>query len=277
MDCKASRKNIAFAWKIRLENCLEHNMKNIYIVLLLCVSCTPLRNRLEVNREEEPTNIALPRDNLIVMNNNPLVQNYLSHLRNQNTKSGEFKRYVKQISGLLFYKATECFPMTQVRFKTPMEETVGKQLDPSKKVLLIPILRAGLGMVSAAERMIPDAVTLHLGMYRDEKTHNPVWYYNKLPQKYSDPSNVIVFIFDPMLATGGSAYEAIKTCISRGIKEENITFICIIAAPEGIKKLREAYPKIKIVVASIDRQLNTKAFILPGLGDAGDRTFGTNS
>jgi uracil phosphoribosyltransferase len=258
------------------EEFLDCEMKKIYIVLLLCVSCTPLRDRVEANHEEKSSGVILPQGNLIVMNNNPLIQHYLHLVRNKDTKSGDFKRYVKQISALLFYKAAEPLPVTQVNVTTPIEKTTEMCLDPSKEIIFIPILRAGLGMVAAVEEIIPYAVTQHLGMYRDENTHKPVWYYNKLAPNYSNPSNIIVFIFDPMLATGGSAYEAIKTCLCRGIKEENITFVCIIGSPEGVKKLSDAFPKIKIVAASIDRKLNEKAYIVPGLGDAGDRIFGTD-
>lgn len=249
-------------------------MKRIYITaLLLCVSCVPICDK--VDHEEEHANDRLTQDKrLIVMNNHSLIQHHLCVIRNKNTKSGEFKEHVKQITALLCYEAAKDLPTVKNVVRTPIEKTTCMCLDG--RIFVIPILRAGLCMSTVAEEIFRNAVTYHLGMYRDEETRTPVWYYNKLKPKYSNPSKIRAIVLDPMLATGGSAYEAIKECISRGIKEENIIFICIIGAPDGVKKLRNAFPKIKILAASIDRKLNEKSYIVPGLGDAGDRIFGTD-
>ncbi|MDR2401934.1 MAG: uracil phosphoribosyltransferase [Cytophagales bacterium] len=253
-------------------------MKKIYITsLLACVACTLINNNkvfAKENYESQKSNANLSENNLIVLNH-PLVQHHLSIIRDKNTKTSKFRASLEKIAELLIYEATKDLPTIPVEVETPMEKTICKRIDPSKKIFIASILRAGIAITSEAEKIIPWATTHHLGMYRDEMTHKPVWYYNKVPKNFADQSVAKVFVCDPMLASGGSALEAIKVYRDRGISEEQITFICVIGAPEGVKKLREAFPKIKIIMASLDRELNEIKYILPGLGDAGDRMHGT--
>lgn len=203
------------------------------------------------------------------MSKHPLIAHKVSLLRNETTPSKDFRSLVRELTGLLIYEATADLPTANYSIKTPMEETIGQQV--SVQVGFVPILRAGIGMVDAAIDAIPGAVVYHLGMYRDEETHQPVNYYNKLPTSCATD---IVMVLDPMLATGGSAADAIDALKAWGAK--NIRFIGIIAAPEGVVNLAERHPDVPVYVAALDRELNANAFILPGLGDAGDRLFGTH-
>ncbi|MGH2551507.1 MAG: uracil phosphoribosyltransferase [Thermomicrobiales bacterium] len=203
------------------------------------------------------------------ISNHPLIAHKVSLLRNETTESKDFRSLVRELTGLLIYEATVDLPTANYSIKTPMEETIGQQL--SVQVGFVPILRAGIGMVDAAIDAIPGAVVYHLGMYRDEETHQPVSYYNKLPA--SCPTDIVI-VLDPMLATGGSASDAIDALKSWGAP--NIRFIGIIAAPEGVAKLNDRHHDVAVHVAALDRELNSNAFIMPGLGDAGDRLFGTH-
>ncbi|MDR2724314.1 MAG: uracil phosphoribosyltransferase [Holosporaceae bacterium] len=253
--------------------------KYLYISLFVCSVCILIfidnNYKLEKSERAAETETKPAASNLIVVDH-PLIQHHLSIIRNKNTKSNEFRESSQKIAGMLILEATKNLPMDEIDVSTPIEKTKCRRVDPNNPVVVISILRAGLAISTVAERIIPGAVTLHLGMYRDEKTHKPVWYYNRLPKTFANQFTK-VYVCDPMLATGGSAYEAIKECITRGANEENIVFVCVISAPEGVAKLLKAFPKIKIITASVDSKLNDKAYIIPGLGDAGDRTFNTTN
>lgn len=199
----------------------------------------------------------------------PLVQHKVSLLRNKNTGTKEFKELVSEIATLLCYEATRDLPTEEVEITTPIAVAKTRML-AGRKLALVPILRAGLGMVDGMLALIPAAKVGHIGMYRDEKTLEPVEYYCKLPEDIAERE---VIVLDPMLATGGSACDAITQIKKRGAK--NIKYIGIIAAPEGLKRLQETHPDVDIYVASLDERLNENGYIVPGLGDAGDRIFGT--
>ena len=199
----------------------------------------------------------------------PLIQHKLAILRSKNTTVKEFRELISEISGLMCYEATRDLPTVEVEVHTPVAVAKCRRL-AGKKLAIIPILRAGLGMVDAMVDLIPSAKIGHIGLYRDEETFEPHEYYCKLPTAIEERK---IFVVDPMLATGGSAVSAIDFIKQRGGKD--ITFLCIIAAPVGLEKLMEAHPDIKIIVGNLDRELNENAYICPGLGDAGDRIFGT--
>ena len=199
----------------------------------------------------------------------PLVQHKVSLLRNKATGTKEFKELVSELATLLCYEATRDLPLEEVEIETPIAVAHTKVLS-GRKLALVPILRAGLGMVDGMLTLLPAAKIGHIGLYRNEETLEPVEYYCKLP---SDIQEREVIVLDPMLATGGSARDAITQIKKRGA--QNIKFIGIIAAPEGLKALHEAHPDVDIYVAALDEKLNEKGYIVPGLGDAGDRIFGT--
>ncbi len=199
----------------------------------------------------------------------PLVQHKVSLLRNKNTGTKEFKELVSELAMLLCYEATRDLPTEEVEIETPIAVAHTRVL-AGRKLALVPILRAGLGMVDGMLSLLPAAKVGHIGLYRDESTLQPVEYYCKLP---SDISERDVLVLDPMLATGGSATDAITQIKKRGAK--SIKFIGIIAAPEGLEKLHAAHPDVDIYVAALDERLNENGYIIPGLGDAGDRIFGT--
>ena len=201
--------------------------------------------------------------------NHPLIQHKLAILRNEETGVKEFRELVSEIAGLMCYEATRNLPTEEVEVKTPVAIAKCKML-AGKKLAIIPILRAGLGMVDSMVDMIPSAKVGHIGLYRDPETHLPVEYYCKLPD---DIGNRQVFVVDPMLATGGSAIAAIDFLKKHGCKQ--IIMMNIIGCPEGVKAVQEAHPDVDIYVAAIDEKLNDHAYIIPGLGDAGDRIFGT--
>ena len=199
----------------------------------------------------------------------PLIQHKINYIRNEEVGSKEFREIVGEIASLMCYEATRDLKMEDVKIKTPICEMTGKQLS-GKKLAVVPILRAGLGMVDGMLNMIPSAKVGHIGLYRDPKTLKPVEYYCKLP---ADCAEREVFVVDPMLATGGSSIAAIQMLKERGCK--NIRFLCIIAAPEGVKAMQEAHPDVDMYIGSLDEKLNDHGYIVPGLGDAGDRIFGT--
>jgi len=201
--------------------------------------------------------------------NHPLIQHKLAILRNENTGVKEFRELVSEIAGLMCYEATRSLPTVEVEVQTPVAVAKCRML-AGKKLAIIPILRAGLGMVDSMLDMIPSAKVGHIGLYRDPETHLPVEYYCKLPD---DIGNRQVFVVDPMLATGGSAIAAIDFLKKHGCKQ--IIMMNIIGCPEGVKAVQEAHPDVDIYVAAIDEKLNEHAYIIPGLGDAGDRIFGT--
>jgi uracil phosphoribosyltransferase len=199
----------------------------------------------------------------------PLLQHKLAILRDHTTPTKIFKELVDEIAMLMAYEATKELPLQQVTVRTPLEESTGMKVR-GKKLTLVPILRAGLGMVEGILRLIPSARVGHIGIYRDHDTLEPVDYYFKVP---GDTEERDFFVLDPMLATGGSAVAAVSSLKRAGA--QRIRFLCLVAAPEGVRRLESSHPDVPIFAASLDRELNEHGYILPGLGDAGDRLFGT--
>ncbi len=199
----------------------------------------------------------------------PLIQHKLYHLRNKDTGVKEFRELVGEIAALMCYEATRNLPTAEVEVETPIGKATVRHL-AGKKLAIVPILRAGLGMVDGITKLVPNAKVGHVGLYRDPETLEPVEYYCKLPKDIEERD---VFVLDPMLATGGSAAAAISFIKQRGGR--TIRLLNIIGAPEGVKKVREAHPDVDIYVAAMDSHLNDHGYIVPGLGDAGDRIFGT--
>ena len=205
----------------------------------------------------------------VYINKHPLVQHKISILRDKTTGTNEFRSLVGEIAMLMGYEALNDLPTEEVEVETPLETCMTEMIS-GRKMAIVPILRAGLGMVDGILNLVPASKVGHIGLYRDENTHTPVEYYCKLPSPIEER---IIVVTDPMLATGGSAIDAISQIKKHGGKK--IKFMCIIAAPEGLKALEEAHPDIQIYVGHLDRQLNSDAYICSGLGDAGDRIFGT--
>ncbi len=205
----------------------------------------------------------------IVIMEHPLIQHKIGVIRRIETGSRDFREMIGEIASLITYEATKDLKLQDVEIETPICRTVVKELE-GKKLAIVPILRAGLGMVDGMLAMIPSAKVGHIGLYRNEETLEPVEYYCKVPKDCAERD---VFVVDPMLATGGSSVAAIQMLKDRGIK--NIRFICIIAAPEGVKRMQEAHPDVEIYIGALDEHLNEQGYIVPGLGDAGDRIFGT--
>ncbi|GAA6514972.1 uracil phosphoribosyltransferase [Merdimmobilis hominis] len=199
----------------------------------------------------------------------PLIQHKLTLLRDKRTGSKEFREMIAEVSMLMCYEATRDLPLKEVEIETPMTMTKSNVIS-GRKLAFVPILRAGLGMVDGVLEMIPAAKVGHIGIYRDPESHKPVDYYCKLPK---DIASRHVIVLDPMLATGGSAVEAINLLKKEGV--QNIKFMCIIAAPEGLDALTTAHPDVQVYCAALDEKLDENKYILPGLGDAGDRIFGT--
>lgn len=206
--------------------------------------------------------------NQVHVSSHPLVKHKLTLLRNARTEHKKFRELIRELAMLLGYEAMADLRLADTQVQTPLEMAPGHHLE--EEVGLVPILRAGLGMVDGIHEMIPGAQVWHLGIYRDEKTLRPVSYYNKLPV---DPTVQVCLILDPMLATGGSAAAAIEVLKEWGVKR--IKFVGLIAAPEGIEVVSSAHPDVPIYLAAVDDHLNDHGFIVPGLGDAGDRQFGT--
>ena len=203
------------------------------------------------------------------VSDHPLTRHKKTLLADVRTDTKTFRELVRELTTLLLYEATADLPVVPVTFQTPLEEATGSRVDV--RIGLVPIIRAGLGMVEAAADILPHAEVWHLGMYRDEETHRPVSYYNKLPATCPDD---LVIVLDPMLATGGSAVDAIHALKDWGARW--IKFVGIIAAPEGANHVATVHPDVSMYVASLDRELDAAKFIRPGLGDAGDRLFGTH-
>lgn len=199
----------------------------------------------------------------------PLIKHKISTLRDKNTGTSEFRHLIEEIAMLMGYEALRDLPLEDVEVETPIEKCMTPMIK-GKKLAVVPILRAGLGMVNGVLALAPNAKVGHIGLCRDEVTHQPHEYYCKLPEPIDDR---LIVVTDPMLATGGSAVAAIDFIKQRGGK--NIKFMCVIASPEGVKKLSETHPDVQIYVGQLDRCLNENAYICPGLGDAGDRIFGT--
>ncbi|MBR6223207.1 MAG: uracil phosphoribosyltransferase [Lachnospiraceae bacterium] len=205
----------------------------------------------------------------ITILDHPLIKHKISMLRDKNTGTNEFRKLVEEIAMLMGYEALRDLPLEDVEVETPIEKCMTPMLT-GRKIAIVPILRAGLGMVEGILSLSPTAKVGHIGLYRDETTHEPQEYFCKLPRPIEER---IIIVTDPMLATGGSAVDAINQIKKHGGK--TIKFMCIIAAPEGLKKLSETHPDVQIYVGQLDRELNADAYICPGLGDAGDRIFGT--
>ena len=206
--------------------------------------------------------------NLIVLAH-PLIQHKLTILRDRSTATRDFKQLVNEIAMLMAYEVTKDLPVEAVEVETPLERMRGARV-AGKKLVLVPILRAGLGMVEGIAQLIPSARVGHIGIYREHDTLEPVDYYFKIP---SDEDARDFFLLDPMLATGGSAVDAVSALKHAGA--QRIRFLCLVAAPEGVRRMLQAHPDVLIFAAALDRQLNDHGYILPGLGDAGDRLFGT--
>ena len=198
----------------------------------------------------------------------PLVQHKLSLMRNKETSTMKFRKLLKEIAMFMGYEVTRDFPLTYEEIETPLQKMKAPKIS-GKKVVIAPILRAGLGMVDGLTTLIPSARVGHIGMYRDEETCLPVFYYYKMPAN----KDRLVIVTDPMLATGGSACDAIKRLKEDGYKQ--IRLMCLVASPQGVKAVEEQHPDVDIYLAALDEGLNEKNYILPGLGDAGDRIFGT--
>ena len=205
----------------------------------------------------------------------PIVKHNLSIIRDKNSDCERFKNALKRITYSLIYEATASLPTVNKTIETPLCETSCEVFDSRAQLIIAPILRAGMIFCEVAQELLPFANVHHIGMYRDEETLEPVWYYDKRKEIKEDKEKVFVLLLDPMLATGNSAVDAVQNFISKGVKEENIIFVCLISSPEGIKRLINAYPNVQIISACLDEKLNSKGYILPGLGDAGDRIFNT--
>ncbi|MDO4785802.1 MAG: uracil phosphoribosyltransferase [Fretibacterium sp.] len=205
----------------------------------------------------------------VVVFNHPLVQHKVGIIRDKDTSVKEFRELVQEIAGLMVYEITRNLPLTEVRVETPLAVTTARTLE-GKKLAILPVLRAGLGMVDGILQLVPNAKVGHIGLYRDPETLLPVEYYCKLPQDIEERE---IFVLDPMLATGGSAAAAISLVKGRG--GQKISLVCLIAAPEGIARVHEEHPEVDIFIAALDSHLNDHGYIVPGLGDAGDRLFGT--
>ena len=199
----------------------------------------------------------------------PLITHKLSIMRNKKTGSKDFRELLNEIAMLMGYELTRDLPLEPVTIETPITKMQAEMIS-GKKIAIVPILRAGLGMVDGLQSLVPVAKVGHIGMYRDPETHKPVEYYCKLP---ADIEQRLVILVDPMLATGGSAADALTKLKEHGCT--NIRFMCLVAAPEGVKKVQEEHPDVDIYAAALDERLNDHAYIVPGLGDAGDRIFGT--
>ena len=209
----------------------------------------------------------MPSGNVITIEH-PVIQTKLTELRDATTPPRKFRALLNELAALMVYEVTRGWPTTPRRVRTPMEEMTGVAL--AKPITLVPILRAGLGMADGVLRLLPDARLGHLGVRRDEETLQPIAYYQKLPP---DIAETEVLLIDPMLATGGSGSAAVS--FLKQARVASMRFVCLVAAPEGIKALHAQHPEVPIYTAAVDRQLNEKGYILPGLGDAGDRLFGT--
>lgn len=204
--------------------------------------------------------------------NHPLIQHKLTIIRDKDCSTKVFREVTNEIGMLMAYEITRDLPLEDIEIETPIMKTTQKQI-AGKKLAIVPILRAGLGMVDGIMDMIPAARVGHIGMYRDPDTLEAIEYFAKFPQDINERR---VFVVDPMLATGASAIAALNQLTTKyNVSEENITFVCLVAAPEGIKALQEAHPNVDIYTAALDEKLNEQGYIIPGLGDAGDRIFGT--
>jgi len=206
---------------------------------------------------------------------NPVICQSLCTMRDKKSDSQSVRIAARKITRVLLYEASKNLPMIKKEIETPLEKFEALTIDDDITLIISPILRAGLIFTDEAIDILPQACIRHLGMYRDEKTLKPVWYYNKVPMETPNPDKFYIYITDPMLATGNSLINAIKLYSDKGIPHENIKCICIIAAPEGVERVHNEYPNVEIITAAVDSHLNEKGYIVPGMGDAGDRIFNT--
>lgn len=207
--------------------------------------------------------------------NTPVVLQSLCTMRDKTTKAEEMRVAARKITKILLYEASKSLPLVEQTIETPLTTFKTTTIDPNANIIISPILRAGLIFTDEAIDMLPQACIRHIGMYRDEKTLKPVWYYNKVPMNVENPERFRIFITDPMLATGNSLIEAIKLYAEKNIPLKNIKVISIISAPEGVLNIQSKFPEIEIITAALDSHLNENGYIVPGMGDAGDRIFNT--
>ncbi len=213
-------------------------------------------------------------ENLKIISN-PIVNQSLCTLRSKDTDTQGVRLAARKLSRILLYEATKHLPQTKTEITTPLTKFETTTINPDITIIISPILRAGLIFTDEAVDILPQATIRHIGMYRDEKTLKPVWYYNKVPMPVENPENYYVYITDPMLATGNSLIEAIRLYVEKGIPEANICCVCLISSPEGIKKVFEEFQDVSLIVAAVDSHLNERGYIVPGMGDAGDRIYNT--
>ena len=206
---------------------------------------------------------------------NPVIIQNLCKMRDKNTDSQGVRLATRKITRVLLYEAAKNLPLVDKKIETPIKTTTFKTIKEDINIIISPILRAGLIFTDEAIDILPQACIRHIGMYRDEKTLKPVWYYNKVPMEAPNPENFYIYITDPMLATGNSLIEAIRLYADKKIPMENIKCICIMAAPEGIENIQREFPEVEIITAAVDEGINEKGYIVPGMGDAGDRIFNT--
>ena len=212
--------------------------------------------------------------NLTVVSN-PIVNQSLCTMRAVDTDTQGVRLAARKLTRILLYEATKNLPQTNVEIETPLTKFVTQTIAPDIKIIISPILRAGLIFTDEAVDILPQATIRHIGMYRDEKTLKPVWYYNKVPMPVDMPETYYIYITDPMLATGNSLIEAIRLYVEKGIPQENICCVCMISSPQGINAVFNEFPNIKLIVAAVDSHLNERGYIVPGMGDAGDRIYNT--
>lgn len=226
------------------------------------------------NRLNQPFQGEINKEYVRIIHN-PIVLQNLCTMRDKNTDSQGVRIATRKITRVLLYEAAKSLPLVKTTVETPLTSFETQTVDPDIDIIISPILRAGLIFTDEAIDILPQACIRHIGMYRDEKTLTPVWYYNKVPMKVQDPHKFHIFITDPMLATGNSLIEAIKLYAEKQIPLSNIKVICLIAAPEGIVNIQNHFPEIEIITAAVDSHLNEQGYIIPGMGDAGDRIFNT--
>lgn len=214
-------------------------------------------------------------ENKVKMINNPVILQNLCVMRDKNTNSQEVRIATRKISRALLYEASKSLPLVEKTVTTPLTSFKAQTIDPDINIIISPILRAGLIFTDEAIDILPQACIRHIGIYRDEKTLKPVWYYNRVPMEIQNPHKLHIFITDPMLATGNSLIEAIKLYSDKNIPLENIKIISIISVPEGISNIHAKFPDVEIITAAIDSHLDENGYIVPGMGDAGDRIFNT--
>ena len=212
--------------------------------------------------------------NLTVIEN-PIVNQSLCTIRAKDTDTQGVRLAARKLTRILLYEATKNLPQTEEEIETPLAKFKTKTINHDITIIISPILRAGLIFTDEAVDILPQATIRHIGMYRDEKTLKPVWYYNKVPMPVDNPDKYYVYITDPMLATGNSLIEAIRLYTEKGIPQKNICCVCMISAPQGIEAVFGEFPEIKLIVAAVDSHLNERGYIVPGMGDAGDRIFNT--